>query len=67
MPQRAVAHFGKAGSFEEGSLFDAVVIDDAPLWDFNNRSLRQRIERVVFQGDERHTVAKFINGRKVYG
>ena len=59
--------WGKAGSFEEGSLFDAVVIDDAPLWDFNNRSLRQRIERVVFQGDERHTVAKFINGRKVYG
>ena len=59
--------WGKAGSFEEGSLFDAVVIDDAPLWDFNNRSLCQRIERVVFQGDERHTVAKFINGRKVYG
>ena len=58
--------WGKAGSFEEGSLFDAVVIDDSPLWDFNQRSVRQRIDRVVFQADERHTFAKFINGRKVY-
>ncbi|QNL43501.1 amidohydrolase family protein [Oscillibacter hominis] len=57
--------WGKAGSFEEGSLFDAVVIDDSSLADFNQRSVRQRLERVIQQSDDRHVAAKFINGRQV--
>jgi len=57
--------WGKAGSFEPGFWFDAVVIDDSALSDLNPRTPRQRIERAAFLSDERHVAAKFINGRKV--
>ena len=59
------ALWGRAGSFEPGYCFDAVVIDDRPLADLNPRTPRQRIERAAYLSDERHLEAKFINGRKV--
>ena len=57
--------WGKAGSFEPGYAFDAAVIDDAPLADFNERTPYQRMERVISQSDDRHIFAKYINGAQV--
>lgn len=58
--------WGKAGSFETGYLFDAVIIDDTMLADFNPRTVHQRIERIVTRGDERQVTAKYINGKKIF-
>ena len=58
--------FGKVGSFEPEYLFDAVVLDDASLKDFNERSTCERIERLIQIADDRNIVAKYINGRHVY-
>lgn len=58
--------FGKVGSFEEGYLFDAVVLDDSRVADFNLRSTYERVERMVSLSDDREIVAKYINGRHVY-
>ena len=57
--------WGPCGSFEPGSFFDAVVIDDRPLQDLHVRPGRQRIERAIQQSDDRHVEAKFINGIQV--
>lgn len=58
--------FGKAGSFEPDYLFDAVIMDDTSLQDFNERSTCERIERIIQNADDRNIVAKYINGRNVY-
>lgn len=58
--------WGKVGSFEEGYFFDAVVIDDKSLSDFNERSLKDRLERILWLSDERNICAKYINGQNVF-
>lgn len=57
--------FGKVGSFEAGYLFDAVVIDDAPLRSPKKFTLAERLERIVYLGDERHIAAKYVEGKAV--
>ncbi|WP_455649444.1 amidohydrolase family protein [Enterocloster citroniae] len=59
--------WGKAGSFEPGYLFDAVVLDDTSIADLSRRSTCERIERLIQAGDDRNIVAKYIEGRLVYG
>jgi guanine deaminase len=54
---------GKAGSFEPGCDFDALVIDDADLAAPFEISIRERLERVVYLSDERHIAAKYVRGR----
>lgn len=61
------AFWGKAGSFEKGYLFDAVVIDDTSLRDLNRRTTYERLERIIMTADDRNITAKFINGRQVLG
>lgn len=58
--------WGKVGSFEEDYCFDAVVIDDKSLFDYNERSLKDRLERILWLSDERNISAKYINGQNVY-
>lgn len=61
--------FGKAGSFEKGYDFDALVIDDAPLNEANTEAgaepytLEQRLERFVYLGDNRLIEHRFVKGR----
>lgn len=61
------AFFGKAGSFEEGYEFDAVVLDDSQLRHPQELSVRERLERMIYLGDDRHIRAKYIGGRQVFG
>ncbi|MDR2468122.1 MAG: amidohydrolase family protein [Spirochaetaceae bacterium] len=62
------AFFGKAGSFEAGYEFDALVLDDstAPLASTSTLSLRDRLERVIYLADDRHIRAKYAQGRCIY-
>lgn len=57
--------FGKVGSLEEGYAFDAVVLEDENLPCPYELSLHQRLERLVYLGDNRNISAKYVEGRQV--
>ena len=60
------AFFGKAGSFEAGYEFDALVLDDSVLPHPQSIDLAQRMERAVYLGlDEKNITAKFVAGKKI--
>lgn len=58
--------FGKVGSFEEGYEFDAVVLNDAPLADLVERSVQDRLQRILWLHTPETIHAKYIQGRAVY-
>lgn len=58
--------FGKVGSFENDFEFDAIVVDDSSLGPTKVFSPAQRLERVLYQADERNIKAKFVEGRCIY-
>ena len=57
--------FGKAGSFEEGYEFDAVVLSDENLPHPQEISTKERLERIVYLGDDRNVLHKYISGKIV--
>ena len=57
--------FGKAGSFEKGYLFDALVLDDQDLRTACDLTLPQRLERAVYLSGELKLVQKFVDGHPV--
>lgn len=57
--------FGRAGSFEAGYEFDAVVLDDASIRSPYELSVKQRLERLMYLAENRHIVAKFVSGRRI--
>jgi len=57
--------FGKVGSFEEGYEFDAVVLNDENLLHPQEISTKERLERIVYLGDDRNVLHKYIAGRIV--
>ena len=59
--------FGRVGKFEEGYEFDAVVLDDENLPTPREFSTHERLERIVYLGDDRNIAAKFVAGRKLFG
>lgn len=59
--------FGKVGKFEEGYEFDAVVLDDENLPTPREFSTHERLERIVYLGDDRNIAVKFVAGRKLFG
>ena len=59
------AFFGKVGSFEPGYEFDAVVLDDTRLEHPQSLEVKQRLERVIYLGDEREVAGKYVAGRKI--
>lgn len=61
------AFFGKVGRFAEGYAFDAVVLDDSLLSHPQHLGLRSRLERLVYLSDDRHIVAKYVAGIKLFG
>ena len=59
------AFFGKTGSFEPGYEFDAVIIDDSRLIHPQPLTVKQRLERVIYLGDEREVYGKYACGEKI--
>ncbi len=57
--------FGKTGSFAEGYAFDAVIVDDSGLTHPQPLTARQRLERLLYLGQDKHVVGKYVNGQKV--
>ncbi|MDU1335119.1 MAG: hypothetical protein E6953_08420, partial [Veillonella sp.] len=53
------------GSFEKGYELDALIIDDTSLFDLNERSLEERLERWLYVGDDRHIIERYVAGRVV--
>ena len=53
------------GSFEPDYAFDAVIIDDGRLSHPQPLSIRERMERVIYLGDEREVYAKYADGEKI--
>ena len=59
--------FGKAGSFEEGFEFDAIILDDSILLHPQELDLAERMERAVYLGlDEKNITAKFVAGSRIF-
>ena len=60
------AFFGKAGSFERGFEFDAIVIDDSVLPHPQDLTVAQRAERAVWLGgDRKGLAAKYVRGERI--
>ena len=60
------AFFGKAGAFEPGFEFDAVVLDDAGIRTAHEYSALERLERYIYLAEEGgRTAAKYVRGRRV--
>lgn len=57
--------FGKVGSFERGYDFDALVIDDTEISDFNSRSLEERVGRFIYVGDDRQIAKRYVKGEEI--
>ena len=57
--------FGKVGSFEEGYEFDAVVLSDENLPHPQEISIKERLERIAYLGDDRNVLHKYIAGKSV--
>ena len=56
--------FGKVGSFEPGYEFDALVVDDSYL-NYDNYTLKQRLERYIYLGDDRDIRRRFCRGKEL--
>lgn len=59
--------FGNVGSFEEGYDFDLVVIDDSSIRHPEKLNLKQRVERLLYLAQDENVIAKFVNGKKIFG
>ncbi len=57
--------FGKVGSFAPGYAFDAVIVDDSDILHPQPLTARQRLERLLYLGQDQHVVGKYVNGRPV--
>lgn len=57
--------FGKAGSFEEGYEFDALVIDDNPLLKNGRPTLGERLEKFIYTGSAENITMRFVRGEEV--
>ena len=58
--------FGKAGSFEEGYAFDALVLDDSSEPAAHPLTVRDRLERAFYQElDKTRIVMKFADGVQI--
>ncbi|MCR5789252.1 MAG: amidohydrolase family protein [Lachnospiraceae bacterium] len=61
------AFFGKAGSFEKGYLFDALILDDASIPTARTGlSVSERAERFIYLGSEQLIRAKYVSGERVF-
>ena len=57
--------FGKVGSFLKDYEFDAVVLDDSMIQTPRALSLKERLERALYQTDQIKITAKYVAGHKL--
>ncbi len=59
--------FGKAGSFEQGYMLDALVLDDSALQTSRDLTAVQRLERALYLSGDLRIVQKYVDARPVLG
>ena len=57
--------FGKVGSFDKGYEFDAIVIDDRDLKTAKELTIENRLERIIYLGQNHHVTAKYVRGKLI--
>lgn len=57
--------FGKVGSFEMGYDFDALIIDDSSLTGLNELSIEERLQKIIYTGDDRNITERYVKGIKI--
>lgn len=61
------AFFGKAGSFEKGYAFDALVLNEENIPHWSSFEPQQRLERFAYLEQGRASLkAKFVEGRRIF-
>jgi guanine deaminase len=60
------AFFGRAGSFEAGYEFDAVVLDDSNQDTMRDLTTKERLERLMYFADDRNIQGKYVRGSRLY-
>lgn len=60
------AFFGKVGAFDPGYELDAVVLDDSNLDHPQPLTVKQRLERIAYLGDERNIYGKYVAGTRLF-
>lgn len=58
--------FGKAGNFKEGYEFDALILDDTSLPHPQELTIRDRLERMIYLGDDHIITGKYVSGQKIF-
>ena len=58
--------FGKVGAFEEGYELDAVILDDENLDHPQPLTVKERLERIAYLGDDRNICGKYVAGVKLF-
>ena len=61
------AFFGQVGRFAPGYELDALVLDDSRLRSPWPLTVEQRLERMVYLGEDRDVAAKFVAGTRLFG
>lgn len=59
-------YFGNVGSFKNNYEFDAVVIDDRKMYSMRNMSIRERIERMVYNDSDCIIIDKYVDGKRIF-
>ena len=60
------AFFGKAGSFDKGYSFDALILDDMSIpTTREDLSVMERAERFIYLGDDRYISGKIVAGKRI--
>lgn len=59
-------YFGKVGTFKPGCEFDAVVIDDSKMQSMRNTTVRERVERMVYNDSDCIIRDKFVQGNRIW-
>lgn len=57
--------FGKVGAFDPGYELDAVILDDSNLDHPQKLSVKERLERIAYLGDERNIYGKYVAGMRL--
>lgn len=57
--------FGKVGSFEKGYETDALILQDDNLTTMKKMSPKERLERLVYLGDQHNVVEKYVAGKRI--
>ncbi|MDD6037443.1 MAG: amidohydrolase family protein [bacterium] len=60
------AYFGKVGSFEKGYDFDAVVLDDSLMVSMREVTVRERVERAVYNDADCIIMDKYVAGTQIW-